>query len=164
MSYTSYKRFGKALVEWAEANADIVALTGHVSGTDERIWIKGGGDIMRVPSLLFDIQRTDPFMGDVDTILTSTIYAIAIGRDRSEALAIIGAFFKHAAPSSTTYKDASFSSNYILTKSIMFLSLDKAGESEFDIDSVRRTERSDTPIPERNIALMPMRITWMDTS
>jgi len=163
MENTALKRFGAALTDWAASDSRLLALTGHTAA-NQRIWVYGGNDPIAIPCLLFDIQRTMPYHPDVDSIMWSMVYAVAIGKNRLKALEMIGRVIKMASPSTATYKDTAFESNSIKSRGMEIAALLKQGESEFDITSVRRTERSDTPIPERNVALVSLYITWMDTS
>lgn len=163
LGITAIARFAKALQAWVESDATLVSLTGHVPGTDERIFLRRGNDRIKVPCLILDLVRTTPYLPDIDGVILSKIYAVAIGASRIQALDIVGAMHKFAKPSRTTLSDASFSTDNIRTRSITAYLLADQGKSEFDISSVRRTERSDTPIPERNVAVMDLYVVWSDT-
>jgi len=154
-------RFGKSIQEWASADAALVALTGHTSN-DRRIFVSSRRDPVVVPCLIIDIGRTFPFFFDNAQFMQTQVEAVAIGRNRREALDIANEIYKRASRDRTTYKDASFSGNCITTRGLIPVAFTKEGESEFDISSLRRTERSDTPIPERHIAKLALSVVWQD--
>lgn len=164
LGLTAIARFGKALQSWVASDATIVSLTGHVPGSDERIVIRRGDDVVNVPCLLLSLVRTVPFLPDVDGVVLSRVEAVAIGTSRVEALRIMGALHKYAKPDRSTYADAGFSTDNVRTRSITGYMIPRQGESDFDITSVRRTERSDAPIPDRHIAIMELYIVWTDTA
>jgi hypothetical protein len=162
---TKLKRFTKALVTWLQSDSTLKTATSFNASTNISIFIARGDDIIssKIPALIAVWEDFDHWLPDNDHVYTSRVNCAAIGTTRIESLDIAGAMEELARQNKTTYKDASFSTDNITTKGIQMLPSFRMGRSEYDPDSVRRTERSDLAIPERHITIIPLVIRWIDT-
>jgi len=162
VQYTSVRRLARALVDWLVSDSTIVTLTGHATG-DLRIFQHTGAQIAKVPSLVVELGHTMPYFEDIDSFFETDVNIRTYASTYVAALELAGAVYKLASASPTTYADASFELQNIQTRGIRPLMLrGKPGESQFEAESVRRTERSDVPIPDRYSASAIIRVRWCD--
>lgn len=165
MVYTAVKRFHKALQAWLAADSTLVTLTGHNESTpDFHIFVFTGDEIAVRPSLLIRHVVTLPWLSDVDGIFLTQMKFHGYAETWERANDIIGAVIKKMQQDPTTQQDAQFTSDNITTLGIRHLAMDMSGEEQFEPTSIRRTERSDVPIADRNVAEADGLFRWRDTS
>ena len=164
-SYDAFARFTKALQAWLAADATLVTLTGHTGAAGGfRIYIIQGTDLLHEDSLLIDPVDADPWHPNVDHLIVSTVNLYSYARTRVKALNIIGAAYKKCSQSETTLLDPYFSSSSIRVRLVRPYGIDQMGEEMFIASSIRRTERSDSPMPDRHMCAMPIQVVWQDTT
>ena len=160
---THLKRFTKALTTWFQANATLVTLTSHTSG-DPRIYVFRGDDPLKRPALILDVIETNQYLFDVDGVYSTEVQAICYAESRIAALDIAGQVLVMCRQDATTLADAGFESDNIRTKGLRALGVTAQGESLLEATSIRRTERSDVVAPDRYAAIIPILVTWIDTT
>ena len=164
-SYTAYKRFTKALTTWVTADADLVTLTGHTASTGgHRIYVIQGTDLLERDSLLIDPYDVDPWHPDVDHVFVSMVRFYSYTARRVTALDVIGAAYKLCSMNETTRADASFESDNTKTRVIRPYGINMMGRAMFEASSIRRTERSDSPLANRHMCGLEVEIVWEDTT
>jgi len=161
MLYTAPKRFTKSLAEWCRADSTLVTLSGHTA-QNLNIRLYSGDNQLKHPGLTIDVVSMDPWLLDVDHIFISRVFFICCDTTRIKALDMMGAMAKLVMQNPSTQADASFDLNSIRTKGIQLDVVDPFGESLFEATSIRRTERSDVPIPGLFVAIVSALIRWED--
>lgn len=163
--YTAHKRFTKALTTWLSTDATLITLTGHSAAAGEnRIYVIQGTDLLHRDSLLIDPFDVDPWHPNVDYIFVSLVRLYSYASTRVAALDIIGAAQVLCSQNETTKADASFESDHIKTRAIRPFGINMMGRAMFEASSVRRTERSDSPMANRHMCSLEVEIVWEDTT
>lgn len=142
-------------------SADATILT-LVDATN--IYVPTGEEPITPPCLLLDIVTIIPWLDDIDGVYTSEVHFVAFAESEEVALKLAGAVLALTKQNNTTYADASFASNNIQTMGISHLSVRDMAKEQFEPTSVRRTERSDVPVPDRKKTSVPVLIRWRDIS
>lgn len=164
MNSTSILRFTKAYRDFLAGDATLVSLVSYNATTNISIIFDSGEQTINPPMLIMELGSTHPWMSDVDNFYETIIHHYAYTTKRLTSLQIISALYGKVKQSSSQ-ADASFSSNNIVSRSLMPLEVpDRPGEATMLPDSIRRTERSDAPIADRHVARLLTLCRWTDTA
>ena len=164
-SYTAFKRFTKALTTWVSSDSSLVTLTGHnTAAGGNRIYVIQGTDLLHQDSLLIDPADADPWLPDVDYIFVTRVRMYSYASTRIKALDIIGAAAVLCGQNKSTKRDARFESDNIRTRAIQSLGINQMGKALFEATSIRRTERSDSPMADRHMSAIEIDVVWEDTT
>jgi hypothetical protein len=135
MAKEKYKRFTAAVVEWLEAIAALVTLTGHnVAGGANNIRVVSGEDTLPAKFCGVVLQSTIPFSDESDGgPYTTDALVLCRNITPTDTLDMLGAIQEEAERSAAApYNDETYSNATIKIQSIRFLSaqeMDIPGEA-----------------------------------
>lgn len=163
---TKYRRFAKSIQDWLASNSDLTTKLSYNQTTNPNILvINKAGDISEMrPLVLIELSFNSPWLVDIDNIYSSNVNIFCVSKSQVECLEILGIIEEHLRTNDSDQKDASFELNSIKSRGVSIMEIREPGsiEDDYGITSHRRTERSDSPVPDMYVSWVKVNIRWMD--